>query len=205
MSGTRGDRFERLIAAYLRTEVTWADRFSEVWLWMDWPGRQGRPDTGIDLVAEERDGGGLTAIQCKFYAPTHTLQRADIDSFFTASGKAGFASRLIVSTTDRWSKHAEEALSGQQIPVTRLRVQDLDESSIDWSQFSLRMPEVMSLKDKKVLHQYQQDALDQVRQGLAVADRATLIMACGTGKTFTALRIAEDRVPAGGSVLKRRV
>ncbi len=90
----KGDRFERLMAAYLRTDVTWTDRFSDVWLWMDWPGRQGRPDTGIDLVAQERDGGGLTAIQCKFYAPTHTLQRADIDSFFTASGKAGFASRL---------------------------------------------------------------------------------------------------------------
>lgn len=197
----KGDRFERLIAAYLRTDVTWAERFSNVRLWMEWPGRLGKADTGIDLVAEEREGGGLTAIQCKFYAPTHTLQKQDIDSFFTASGKAGFSARMIVSTTDKWSKHAEDALSGQQIPVTRLRVQDLDESSIDWSQFSLRTPEVMALKDRKVLRPHQTKALEVVREGLTAADRGKLIMACGTGKTFTSLRIAEDLVPAGGSVL----
>jgi predicted helicase len=196
----KGDRFERLVASYLRTDVTWSERFSNVWLWMDWPGRQGKADTGIDLVAEEREGG-ITAIQCKFYAPTHTLQKHDIDSFFTASGKAGFSGRMIVSTTDKWSKHAEDALSDQQIPVTRLRVQDLDESSIDWSQFSLRTPEVMALKDRKVLRPHQKNALESVRLGLQIADRGKLIMACGTGKTFTALRIAEDLVPTGGSVL----
>lgn len=197
----KGDRFERLMASYLRTDLTWTDRFSNVWLWNDWPDRHGKVDTGIDLVAEEREGGGLTAIQCKFYAPSHTLQKGDIDSFFTASGKEGFSGRVIVSTTDKWSKHAEEALRGQQVPVTRLRVQDLDESSIDWSQFSLRTPEVMALKDKKVLRQHQIQALEDVRRGFAAADRGKLIMACGTGKTFIALRIAEDLVPAGGSVL----
>jgi predicted helicase len=79
MSGTRtderdkGDKFERLMAAYLRTDVTWSDRFSHVWLWSAWPGRRGKPDTGIDLVAQERESGGLTAIQCKFGAATHRV------------------------------------------------------------------------------------------------------------------------------------
>jgi hypothetical protein len=106
-----GDKFERLMAAYLRTDVSWSDRFSDVWLWSEWPGRHGKPDTGIDLVAEERETGGLTAIQCavqcavqcKFYGPTHTLQKSDIDSF-TASGKESFSGRMIVATTDRWSR-----------------------------------------------------------------------------------------------------
>ena len=196
----KGERFERLMAAYLRTDVTWSDRFSNVWLWSDWPAHHG-PDTGIDLVAEERETGDLTAIQCKFYAPTHTLQRGDIDSFFTASGKAGFTARMVVSTTDKWSKHAEDALEGQQIPVTRLRVQDLDDSSIDWSQFSLRTPEVMELKDKKVLRPHQKAALSDAAAGFRAHDRGKLIMACGTGKTFTSLRIAEDLVAPGGSVL----
>lgn len=197
----KGDRFERLMAAYLRTDVSWSDRFTTVWLWNEWPGRHGRPDTGIDLVAEERETGGLTAIQCKFYKPTHTLQKSDIDSFFTASGKEAFTGRMIVSTTDRWSRHAEEALEGQQVQVTRLRVQDLDESTIDWSQFSLRTPGVLALKDKKALLPHQQLALAKVRDGFAAHSRGKLIMACGTGKTLTSLRIAEDLVAPGGRVL----
>ncbi|MFI9556119.1 DEAD/DEAH box helicase [Nonomuraea endophytica] len=197
----KGDKFERLIAAYLRTDTSWSSRFGKVWLWNEWPGRAGKPDTGIDLVAQERETGAFAAIQCKFYGPGHTLQKSDIDSFFTASGKSDFSSRLIVSTTDKWSTHAEEALRGQQIPVTRLRVQDLDESSVDWSQFSLDAPEVMKRKDKKDLRPHQNLALTAVREGFLSHARGKLIMACGTGKTLTSLRIAEDLVPTGGSVL----
>ena len=129
-----GDRFERLMRAYLTTDPMYAERFEHVWLWQDWPGRGGKADTGIDLVAAESDGG-ICAIQCKFYDAAHTLEKADIDSFFTASGKTPFTSRLIVSTTDKWTKHAEDALDKQQIPVTRLRVRDLADSPIDWSTF----------------------------------------------------------------------
>jgi len=197
----KGSKFERLMQAYLQADLLWADRFSDVWLWMEWPDRHGKPDTGIDLVAVERDGSGLTAIQCKFYAPNHYLQKSDIDSFFTASGKSGFSQRVIISTTDKWSKHAEDALADQQIPVQRLRVQDLDESSVDWSQFTLSTPDVIQLKERKALRGHQITALDKVREGLSVADRGKLIMACGTGKTFTSLKIAEDLVGAGGSVL----
>src|SRR5487761_2801304 len=197
----KGDRFERLIAAYMRTDPLYVQKYDEVWRWSDWPDRNSRPDTGIDLVARDRTTGELCAIQCKFYLPTHTLQKEDIDSFFTASGKSGFTSRVIVSTTDRWSRNAEEALEGQQIPVSRLRVQDLDESGIDWSQFSLAKPEQMERKAYKTLLPHQELALQKVAEGLAVADRGKLIMACGTGKTFTSLRIAEHLVPRGGSVL----
>jgi len=76
-----GDKFERLIAAYLTKDPYFAEHFSDVWLWMEWPGRANKPDTGIDLVAQERATGDLTAIQCKFLEPTHTLQKEDIDSF----------------------------------------------------------------------------------------------------------------------------
>jgi predicted helicase len=197
----KGDKFERLVAAYLRTDVSWSDRFSNVWLWRDWPGRKGKPDTGIDLVAEERETGGVTAIQCKFYDSSHTLQKTDIDSFFTASGKAPFTARMIVSTTDKWSRNAEDALLDQQIPVTRLRVQDLDESTIDWSQFSLRRPDVLKRKERKDLRPHQSLALAKVRAGFQDHDRGKLIMACGTGKTLTSLRIAEDLIGPGGNVL----
>lgn len=196
-----GDKFERLIANYLVTDPIYQDKFSDIWLWGEWPDRGNQPDTGIDLVAKERYTGEYCAVQCKFYDPDHALQKGDIDSFFTASGKAPFTSRIIVSTTDKWSNHAEEALRNQQIPVTRLRVQDLEDSPIDWGQFSLKRPQDIKLKDKKKVRPHQKTALNKVIEGFKLADRGKLIMACGTGKTFTALRIAEEQAGAGGFVL----
>lgn len=126
-----GDRFERLICRYLQLDPLYAERFSDVWMWNEWPLKGNVGDVGIDLVAEERATGGYCAIQCKFYLPNHILSKEDIDSFFTASGKSLFTSCLIVSTTDKWGKNAEHALANQSKPVTRLRVQDLDSSPID--------------------------------------------------------------------------
>jgi predicted helicase len=197
----KGDRFERLMAAYLRTDPMYAAKYSDVWLWGYWPNRGGRPDTGIDLVARERESGELCAIQCKFYDPSHTLQKENLDSFFTASGKAGFTSRMVISTTDSWSKNAEEALEDQQIPVMRLRVQDLDDSPIDWSAFSVIRPDEIARRPQKTIRPHQQVAMEKVMAGLAVAARGKLVMACGTGKTFASLKIAERLVPGGGSVL----
>jgi len=197
----KGDSFERLMLQFFRTDLTYAHRFEDVQLWMDWPGRAGRPDTGVDLVATERETGEVVAIQCKFYDPARTLTKADIDSFLSESGKHPFAQRIVVSTTDHWGPNAEKAIENQQIPVQRLRFMDLAESSIDWSQFDLSTPEVMELKDSKRLRPHQSKALERVRDGLATHDRGKLIMACGTGKTFTSLKIAEELVGAGGTVL----
>ena len=196
-----GDMFERLIANYLVTDPLYSEQFSDVWLWSEWPKRAKQPDTGIDLVAKERHTGEYCAIQCKFYDPSTTLQKADIDSFFTASGKEPFTSRMIVSTTDKWSNHAEEALNNQKTPVTRLRVQDLEDSPVDWSQFSLTRPQDIKLKEKKKLRDHQKTALEKVMEGYKDADRGKLIMACGTGKTFTALKIAEQFTSQSANVL----
>ena len=78
----KGEALERLIKVYLSQDQAWTGRFDAVWLWDEWPGRDGKPDTGIDLVARERDTGNLWAIQSKFYAPEHTLQKSDIDSCY---------------------------------------------------------------------------------------------------------------------------
>ena len=197
----KGDLFEDLIAKFLLTDPQYAAQFVKVWRWMEWPGREGKVDTGIDLVAEEAGTGDLVAIQCKFYADDHYLQKGDIDSFFTALGKKQFSAGLIVSTTDHWSKHAEDALADQSKPVGRLRVGDLDLSPVDWAQFSLLDIEYMPLRDRKQVRPHQREAIDAVRSGLEHHDRGKLIMACGTGKTFTTLRLVEEQVPAGGTVL----
>ncbi len=204
----KGTLFERLIANYLVTDPQYADRLADVWLWSEWPDRSGA-DVGIDLVARERGTGDYWAIQCKFFDPAHAIQKADIDSFFTASGKLfatkdgdrGFSQRLIVSTTDKWSKHAETALADQAIPVTRLWFKDLADSPIDWSQFSLEDVKNIHLRKKKDLRDHQEEAIHSVMEGFQELDRGKLIMACGTGKTLTALRLAEQVTPVEGRIL----
>jgi predicted helicase len=203
----KGAHFEKLMQAFLQTEPQYAELYDEVWRWTEYPDRGVRADTGVDLVARSRDTGELTAIQCKFFAPTTTVTKAMLDSFLSASGKTKangtpeFTSRLVISTSDKWGKNAEDAISGQSIPVERLRVQDLDDSSIDWSQFVWNEPTKLEKKRLKTPFDYQTVAIDDVVTGFAANDRGKLIMACGTGKTFTSLRLAEKVVPLGGTVL----
>lgn len=197
----KGDKFERMMLQYFKTDVVYAQRFAEVYMWIDWPQRAGAKDNGVDLVAIERETGDAVAIQCKFFDPASTLYKQHIDSFLSESGKNPFRGRIVVSTTDHWGPNAEAAIHDQQIPVERLRFMDLAESSIDWSQFDLETPEVMEVKGRKQLRPHQLEALEAVRAGLATRDRGKLIMACGTGKTFTSLKIVEDLVPLGGKVL----
>lgn len=187
----KGNYFEQLIEQYLKHDGVQAPQYTNVWLWRDWPGRNGKPDTGIDLVAERADGG-ITAIQCKFYADTHTMQKHDIDSFISASGKEPFSHRLIVSTTSKWTQNAEEMLDNQHIPVQRIGLSDFRHSNIDWSTYELTDPSTApKLHDKKQLRPHQHDAVTATMKGFIDNNRGKLIMACGTGKTFTALKVAE--------------
>lgn len=197
----KGGYFEELVAAYLRHEPTYRDLYEEVLPYATWAAGQGlnAQDVGIDLVAITRGTDEVHAIQCKLYASDYRLQKADIDSFFTASGKKPFAHRIIVSTTNLWSANAEAALEGQQIPVTRLDLHDLEASRIDWSKFAPQ--KAPALKEQKSLRPDQKQALRSVVQGLAASDRGKLIMACGTGKTFTSLKIAEEVAGSGKRVL----
>ena len=192
-----GDRFERLMCRYLELDPIFADQFSNVWMWNEWPQKGNVGDIGIDIVAEERATGEFCAIQCKFYLPEHTLSKDDIDSYLNALGDKRFTSGIIVSTTDKWGSNAEKSLANRDKPVRRLRVQDLDDSPIDWSKFSLKNPQALSLRTKKKLRPHQLAAKTDVTTGLSEADRGKLIMACGTGKTFTSLRTAEEMAPAG--------
>ena len=198
----KGRSFERLIKAFLQRDKVQAARFSQVWLWTDWPDNGGRHDTGIDLVAEERDGGGLVAIQCKFYSEDNSIALDQLNKFLTAYGAVQFASGIMVATTDKWTGNAEAAIrESRSKPVTRWGPDVFENSSIDWGVFDINNPSGVARKPTKNLRDYQQEAFDAVIDGLKQHDRGKLIMACGTGKTFTALRIAEQQVDAGGTVL----
>jgi len=202
----KGDRFERLMQAYLAVEPQYAQLYDAVWMWTDYPQRGARKDTGIDLVARSRDTGELTAIQCKFFDPSTTVTKPMLDSFLAASSKnfdgaPEFVARLVISTSDNWGSNAEDAVENQNPPVQRLRVQDLDDSSIDWGQFSLATPGKLTKKAAKQPFPHQELAISKVVAGFESADRGKLIMACGTGKTFTSLKLVEEVVPRGGTVL----
>lgn len=172
----KGTYFEELIVCYLRHEATYSDLYSDVWTYSDWAKQQGLDgrDTGIDLVAKTNGTGEYHAIQCKLYAEDYRLQKSDIDSFFTASGKKPFTHRIIVSTTNLWSEHAEDALRDQQPPVSKIDLHDLENSQIDWSRY--RTNSKPTLKTKKQLRDHQKNARDAVKHGLAGADRGKLIM-----------------------------
>ncbi len=205
----RGDCFEKIAKTFFQQDPHFKDLFAKVWQWHEWPDRDGQ-DTGIDLVAQERNTGNLWAIQCKFYEPFHYLQKDDIDSFLSDSGKSfpdgsgksgkkHFSHRLILSTTDKWSSHAEKAIIGQVIPCQRIGVDTLAESPVEWE--SIHKPEEITRRDQKDLRPHQETALESVLKSFETADRGKLIMACGTGKTLTSLRIAEAVAAPNGLIL----
>lgn len=205
-SRDKGSFFEKLIAKYLLTDPEYANKIDKVWTWGEWDECPDRGiDSGIDLVVREIDTGNYWAVQCKFFDREYNLQKTDIDSFFTASGKRykingeykAFDYRLIVSTTDNWSSEAEKALQNQTISTHRITLENLEESPVDWSLFDIGNLEEIKLKPKRVLRPHQEEAIESVINGFQNNDRGKLIMACGTGKTLTALRLCEKYAPKG--------
>lgn len=197
----KGTYFEELVVCYLRTEPSYVDLYDKVWPYKEWAKEEGHPvkDTGIDLVARERGTGNLHAIQCKFYAPDHKITKKDIDTFFSASGKSWFSHRIIVATTNHWNGNAEDTLANQHPPVSKIDLLDLETSVIDWSQYQPKQKPVLRKKKNPLAHQ--KTAIENVLAGFETHNRGRLIMACGTGKTFTSLKLAEKLVGAGGRVL----
>ncbi|MCY4165464.1 MAG: DEAD/DEAH box helicase family protein [Gammaproteobacteria bacterium] len=197
----KGAAFEKLVAAWLVADPLQSKRFAKAELGTEWARRHDRrrTDIGIDLVCTRHDGG-LAAVQCKLFAPQRSIQKTDIDSFISTSGTNEFAERLIVETTEPpWSDNAQAMVDDQAIPTTVIGLQDLRESRVDWSRFAatgdITRPEPRTLRADQV------EALDCVKAGLKAANRGKLIMACGTGKTLTSLRIAEELAGEGGRVL----
>nr|WP_015647610.1 type ISP restriction/modification enzyme [Pseudomonas sp. GLE121]AGL12855.1 helicase domain-containing protein [Pseudomonas sp. GLE121] len=197
----KGTYFEELICTYLRNEATYCDLYEQVWTYSCWAKEQGLDgrDTGIDLVAKTQGTGEYHAIQCKLYAEDYRVQKKDIDSFFTASGKKPFTHRIIVATTNDWSEHANDALLDQHQSINKIDLQALEDSQIDWAKYQPNQAPV--LKEKKQLRDHQKTALKATEIGLKTAERGKLIMACGTGKTFTSLKIAEQLAGRGQRVL----
>ncbi len=208
----KGDRFERLMQSYLQTDPKYAHRFKKVWLWNDFPGRNdlGGSDTGIDLVASTHEGD-FWAVQCKCYAEGTTIDKPAVDSFLSTSSRkfkneelktVGFSNRLWIDTTGKsWGKNAEEAIRNQTPPVTRLGLFALEEAPVQWDKLEKGISGESARSVKYETRQHQQTALEKTEAHFKEYDRGKLIMACGTGKTFTSLRIAENETEGKGLIL----
>ncbi|WP_375664284.1 MULTISPECIES: DEAD/DEAH box helicase [unclassified Bartonella] len=200
----RGTSFEKFVIAYLTQDPLQCQEYEKVQTYCEWAkehGEDGR-DIGIDLVAKIRDEEGYAAIQCKFYSANHQIKKEDIDSFIAASGKKIFTRRILVDSTEgNWSNNADLTCEGQGVRIQRINLFDLENSQIDWSTFESKGEATLKKKEPKKLLDHQQEALKAVCDGLQEADRGKLIMACGTGKTFTSLKIAEVLAGQGKRVL----
>ena len=199
-----GNEFERLIKRYLRVDPIYKRRFSDVWLWREWTtGRTDfdATDIGIDLVAQERSGE-YCAIQCKCYDTYTRVSKPDVDSFISASASDDFAKRILVHTGGELGRNVLRTIEPLGSDFQVISYGHLAARDIDWPDLRLEDPEQLEYRHKPFeLRPHQQEALDDVVKGFRSSDRGKLIMACGTGKTFAALRIAEEIAGSGGRVL----
>lgn len=205
----KGHRFETLIRAWLLADPVYGVELSDVWLWENFPAKAqfGGHDLGIDLVARTRLGE-YWAIQCKFYGENTSIDKAAVDSFISNSSrtfidpysheKTGFSARYWISTNDYFNANALQSILNQTIPVQRLTLEHLAQSAVDWD--ALYKGKQQRKTRKKPLP-HQEEAVKKAHKHFATQVRGKLIMACGTGKSFTANLIAQNEVPENGAIL----
>ena len=210
----KGTKFEELVRAYLLMLPKFRGMLKKVWLWSEFPCRTDfgtGHDVGIDLVALTVSGE-YWAIQCKCYAADAYISKESVDTFISTSGKRfsdgelvpqRFSRRLWISTTDNWSEHAETSLENQVPPVMKIGLADLVQSPVDWAAVESKAHggKETAPATPRTPYEHQQEAIAAAHAHFAANDRGKLIMACGTGKTYTSLKIAEAEVKPSGLVL----
>lgn len=207
----KGTKFERLMRSWLLTDPRY-ERLTQVWMWNDFPSKKdfGGKDIGIDLVAKE-ENGNYWAIQCKCYKEDSRIDKKEVDSFLSTSSKqfldhetmqtVGFSNRLWISTTYHWGTNAEEAIRHQNPPVSRIGLVDLEMSPVDWDKLEEGLSGSSARAEGKQPMKHQLNAISKAVEHYKENDRGMLVMACGTGKTYTSLLIAETMLEQKGLVL----
>ena len=190
-SREQGQRFETITTFFLRNDPQWKRRFSDVWSWSDAPTNKGRQDTGIDLVALDAEDGSYWAIQCKCYKKK--ISEGDLSTFFmNAMAGDTYGHTMVVDTSPAATKHLEEYMS--EHGVVRVDVDTMATSNIDWG------GAFAGVDAQRVIYEprpHQREAIEGALSMLEDHDRCRLVMACGTGKTLTSLRLAESLCPKG--------
>ena len=197
----KGTQFERLTRFFLKNDPLWKSRFSEVWMWANAPTNDGA-DIGIDLVAQDREDNSYWAIQCKCLDDDATLDYKSVGTFYGKTGIDGtYPHTMIVTSASRLSSHLETVADSWH--TVRIFTDNMAESEIDYSDWI--EGKTITTRALKQPREHQRRAIDACLEKFKTYDRGKLIMACGTGKTITALRLTEEFLQsqgkAGGRIL----
>lgn len=198
----RGKAFEDMIKVYLEHDDVQKQYYSKVWHYEDWAKlfpEHSSTDIGIDLVASLSNENGFCAIQCKYYASGSEISKKDLDSFIAASSADIFVRRVLIDTSEKSLGRNAQSVIDQLENFIRPPISDLDNSRIDWlSWIDVRS---VKLKKKSEPRPHQKEAVDAIISGFEGNDRGNIVMACGTGKTFTSLILAEKMLSGNCKVL----
>lgn len=187
----RGTAFEKLAVAYLKNEPAFKNKYSDVWMLNEVPAEYNisKQDTGVDIVAKDRITGKLTAIQAKYYKGK--VGKDTINSFIAESGKDYYADGMIISSTDDWNKNAKKATEELSKDISIIGLSQLQNANFDWQLFDFDSQDKKLSRKPKELRDYQKEAIQKSLAYFKENTRGKLVMALGTGKTFTSLKIAE--------------
>ena len=198
----KGAKYEAACVWYLANDPFWASYFERVGTLeqaLTWDGCpvHDTQDTGIDLVAQSREDGSWWAIQCKCHDSEKQLPKGICDSFFArALGDPAISRYMIMTTAKGLARNLQ-----QQVDNTGAMVVDtakMAASALDWTPFIEGRAAERVTYDARP---HQREAIDAIEAAFAEHDRCKAIMACGTGKTLMALRLAEEYLGGRGAVL----
>ncbi|OBF65975.1 helicase [Mycobacterium sp. 852002-51971_SCH5477799-a] len=185
----KGKQFEHICKWFLTNDPVYKRELRRVWLWDEWTGRWGG-DAGIDLVAEDHTGN-MWAIQAKAYDPAYRVTKRDVNKFLAESGREVFTYRMLIATSNLIDRIGERTVQDQEKRVTFFRLNDLQAADVDWPGSPMELRPTRPRRPARP-QKHQRSAITKVLKGFESADRGQLIMACGTGKTLTALFIHEQ-------------
>lgn len=188
-AGKRGKQFEHFVKWFLQNDPEWSTQVDAIWLWEEYPERWGA-DCGIDLVFRHKNGE-TWAVQAKCYSPQYDITKHDVDKFLSESNRRGIEKRLLVATTNRMGANAKQVCEAQEKRVFRYMLSNFEAANIEYPT-NISDLKTAKRKTKPTPREHQLEAINSVVYGLTSADRGQLIMACGTGKTFTTLWIKEQ-------------
>jgi superfamily II DNA or RNA helicase len=187
-SGKRGKQFESFVKWFLMNEPEWASQVDQVWLWDEYPGRWGA-DCGIDLVFRHKNGE-MWAVQAKCYSPQYSITKHDVDKFLSESNRNGISKRLLIASTDGIGANAKQVCDAQEKLVVRYLLSNFESAKVEYPS-KIENLKSLKRKDPPLPRPHQLEAIEAVNNNFKNIDRGQLIMACGTGKTFTTLWIKE--------------
>ena len=184
-----GRKFEVFCKWFLENDPEWSKTIDKVWLWDDYPNKWQRQDLGTDLIFRDKEGL-IWAVQAKCYSEHRATTKGDMNSFLADTGRKKVDKRLWLQTTNKMEAKADKTLKGQDKPVTVFNLNDFRDAQIDYPTSYAGLYQA-KVKTKPTPDPHQIEAIEAVQSKLQTLDRGQMIMACGTGKTFTTLWIKE--------------